>query len=120
MKRFIAAISIVVLVLLSNGALTAHAVPEHDMNTMGHGSAPISTAECLTLCSTALLKKPADERYVIDERTDDEPTNPFQPIAPAQVYALLSQELSDRAGFSAKFEPPPQLKPYIALSVFRV
>ncbi len=98
--------------------LTAHAAPQHDMNMMSHDGYSTSATQCLALCNTALIKK-AESQYLFDGQKDDEPIEPAPLIASVQIYTLLSQELSARAGFRTKFEPPPRLKPYLELSVFR-
>lgn len=117
MRRFVVVITLGV-VLFSNTFITTHTVPHHDMRTMGLGKSSISATHCITSCSTVVLKD--DEKdYRLEKRRDDEPLRPDATINQTRSYAMLSREHSAQAGFSAMLEPPPRLKSYIELSVFR-
>ena len=110
-------ILIIIAALLYSSFTTvheAHAQQNMHMEDMKH-----TGATCVVLCNPT---KPKDEKPTLQNVKKEDKKH-----APSSLYALTSHDVfaylsfrqSETARIATRFEPPPGLPAYIALSVFR-
>lgn len=118
MKKLFTTISTAFLVLLLNTfglALHASAMPmaSHEMNGMNHTSG--NSANCATLCRTAVFNK-EEVLNTATEENDDEPQLPFY----AQFQTGLFSRIDPKSRlYAANVKPPPKVPIYILYGVSR-
>lgn len=86
----------------------------HDMGNTEHQNS--STANCVTLCRTAVLTKD-EELNQISEEQDDEPTTPY--YAQFQTSGFNKVDVKSKL-YAVSVKPPPKVPIYILYAVFRV
>lgn len=86
----------------------------HQTQKMHHAAS--SSANCATLCRTAVVNKP-EKTVNIDDSIDDEDNSP---VHATQLDRALSDYLASAGRrYVANFHPPPKLGAYILYGVYR-
>ena len=120
MKRvFRVALPAFLVVLLNVFAFGVHtaafaASSGHSMAGMKHTS---TSSSCVSLCTTAPIRKEDDIDRNIEE-DEDEPLPPFYTLYQQPILSLAKQH-SEGARYAVRIEPPPGLPAYIEYAVFR-
>lgn len=107
---------LLVVIVLNGFGFVGHAaaMPMHDTDGMNHGQA--SSANCATLCRTAVIETNGQSKKDSQEENDDEPFTP--------VYVeLLARHLDDAEHLTktcqSTIKPPPKVPIYILHCVSR-
>lgn len=107
---------VVLLNVFAFGVHTAAfaASSSHSMAGMKHAS---NSASCVSLCTTAPVRKEDDiDRSIVED--EDEPLPPFYTLYQQPLLSLTKLH-SEEARYALRFEPPPGPPAYIEYSVFR-
>lgn len=109
-KLFISIVTVFAFVLLNMFSLVPHtsALPmtSHEMNGMEHEAS--SSANCATLCRTAVFNKEELLNPASDEK-EDEPTTPY--YSNFQTHRLISIDTNSKL-YAAIVKPPPKVPIY--------
>ena len=121
MKQLLTGITTIFTILLLNTfGLASHAsampMAGHEMKGMNHSSNK-SSANCATLCRTAVTTKEDNTIAPAESEEDDESDLPYY----AEFYTGIYDELDMASkALADNVKPPPKIPIYILYAVFRV